>query len=221
MLGVNIFVFVLVLMFLVLVHEAGHMVAAKWCGMRVERFSIFFGRPVVKFTRGETEYGIGWLPLGGYVRISGMSRDEELAPELVPRAYYAAKTWKKIVVIAAGPAVNLVVAFLCFVLFFWIGVPGFGGIGVQDVKPGAPAASIGMVAGDRIVSVNGISATRESTALDALNAVRSNPGQPVVVRFVHGDSPTVITRRVVPTPTEVGGEGRALLGAALAFVACH
>ncbi len=219
MLGVNIFVFVLVLMFLVLVHEAGHMVAAKWCGMRVERFSIFFGRPVVKFTRGETEYGIGWLPLGGYVRISGMSRDEELAPELVPRAYYAAKTWKKIVVIAAGPAVNLVVAFLCFVLFFWIGVPGFGGIGVQDVKPGAPAASIGMVAGDRIVSVNGISATRESTALDALNAVRSNPGQPVVVRFVHGDSPTVITRRVVPTATEVGGETIGRIGVGLNEIA--
>ncbi|MBM3665387.1 MAG: peptidase M50, partial [Actinobacteria bacterium] len=79
-LGWNIVAFVLILMLLVLVHEAGHMVVAKWCGMRVERFSIFFGRPLAKFRRGETEYGIGWLPLGGYVKITGMTRDEGLPP---------------------------------------------------------------------------------------------------------------------------------------------
>ncbi|MEO2139780.1 MAG: site-2 protease family protein, partial [Thermoleophilia bacterium] len=95
-LGTNILAFIVILMFLVLVHEAGHMVVAKWCGMRVERFSIFFGRPWVRFRRGETEYGIGWLPLGGYVKITGMTRDEQLPPEVAPRAYYAAATWKKV-----------------------------------------------------------------------------------------------------------------------------
>ena len=79
-------------MVLVLVHEAGHMVVAKWCGMRVERFSIFFGRPIVSFTRGETEYAIGWLPLGGYVKISGMTVGEEIdprgrAPRVLRRAH--------------------------------------------------------------------------------------------------------------------------------------
>ena len=109
-LGLNIFWFVVILMGLVLVHEAGHMVVAKWCGMRVERFSIFFGRPIAKFQRGETEYGIGWLPLGGYVKITGMLRGEDVPPEVEPRAYYNMPAWKKIVTIAAGPAVNIVLA---------------------------------------------------------------------------------------------------------------
>ena len=215
MLGVNIIEFVLVLMFLVLVHEAGHMVAAKWCGMKVERFSIFFGRPLAKFTRGETEYGIGWLPLGGYVRITGMSRDEELAPEDVPRAYYAAKTWKKVVVIAAGPAVNLVVALLCFLIYFWVGTPGFGGIAIQDVQPAGPAATAGLVANDRLVSVNGISATDEATATAALNAVRESPGTPVVVRVTRPGSDAVITRTVTPRAVEVQGDTVGRIGVGL------
>ena len=216
MLGVNIVEFVLVLMFLVLVHEAGHMFAAKWCGMKVERFSIFFGRPFAKFTRGETEYGIGWLPLGGYVRITGMSREEELAPEDVPRAYYAAKTWKKVVVIGAGPAVNLVVAVLCFAIYFWVGIPGFGGIGIQDVKPGSPAAVAGLVAGDQLVSVNGISATGDgATASRALAEVQQNPGSPVVVRFTHAGSPTVVTKVVTPRATKTGSETIGRIGVGL------
>lgn len=80
---VNILVFVLILMVLILLHEMGHMVVAKMCGMRVERFSIFFGRPIWSFRRGETEYGIGWLPLGGYVAITGMTRDSLVERETV------------------------------------------------------------------------------------------------------------------------------------------
>jgi len=76
-------------------------VVAKWCGMRVERFSIFFGRPIAKFTKGETEYAIGWLPLGGYVKISGMTLGEQMPPEEAHRAYTAAPTWKKVATIAA------------------------------------------------------------------------------------------------------------------------
>ncbi len=72
---VNVIVFVAILMVLILLHEMGHMVVAKMCGMRVERFSIFFGRPLWSFRRGETEYGIGWLPLGGFVSITGMTRE--------------------------------------------------------------------------------------------------------------------------------------------------
>jgi regulator of sigma E protease len=63
-------------MALVLVHEMGHFFVARWCGMRVERFSIFFGKPLVHWTRGETQYRLGWLPLGGYVKISGMTPGE-------------------------------------------------------------------------------------------------------------------------------------------------
>ena len=73
---------------LIFLHEAGHFVAAKAVGMRVERFSLFFGPMPIKRTWGETEYGIGVIPLGGYVRITGMNPNEELSPEIAPRAYY-------------------------------------------------------------------------------------------------------------------------------------
>lgn len=180
---VQILSFVLILMGLILVHEWGHLYAAKRCGMRVERFSIFFGRPIVRFQRGETEYGIGWLPLGGYVKITGMSRDEEIPPELVPRAYYAAPTWKKIVTIAAGPAVNLVVAVLCFIVFFWIGPPtALVSSAVDRVETGTPAAAIGLAPGDRIVSVNGERAADGDVAA-VRDELRSSPGETVAVVY--------------------------------------
>ena len=178
----NIFWFVLVLMVLVLVHEAGHMLVAKWCGMRVERFSIFFGKPIWSFRRGETEYGIGWLPLGGYVKISGMTREEQIPPELVPRAYYSAATWKKVLTIAAGPAVNIVLAFFVFAGVYWIGVPdGPPTTTVAAVQADSPASSIGLRAGDRLLSVNDAQARGEPTVIQ--RELKANPGQVVTVRF--------------------------------------
>ena len=80
--------------------------------MRVERFSLFFGRTPLRFQRGETEYGIGWIPLGGFVKITGMNPQEEIPAEAQPRAYYRQPVWKRLVVIGAGPAVNIVLAFV-------------------------------------------------------------------------------------------------------------
>lgn len=205
MLGVNVFTFVLVLMFLVLVHEAGHMVAAKWCGMRVERFSIFFGKPWASFRRGETEYGIGWLPLGGYVKITGMTRDDELPPEVVPRAYYASRTWKKVVVIAAGPAVNLLVAFLCFAIYFWIGIPSFQSTSaVSAVTPGSPAAAIGLRAGDTMLSVNGVRASGQGGAERLRAELQGNPGRTVTVRYDHAGAQVTRTATLL----SVAGDGK-------------
>ncbi len=96
---------------LIILHEAGHFVVAKAVGMRVERFSLFFGPLVAKFQRGETEYGIGVIPLGGYVKITGMNPEEKIPPEAVARAYYNQPVWKRVVTILAGPFVNLVIAF--------------------------------------------------------------------------------------------------------------
>src|SRR5437660_8260118 len=104
---------------LIILHEFGHFAAAKAVGMRVERFSLFFGPLLVRFRRGETEYGIGPIPLGGYVRITGMNPHEEIPPEVVPRAYYNQPVWKRVVVILAGPAVNLVSAFFLIFGLIW------------------------------------------------------------------------------------------------------
>ena len=90
--------------------------------MRVEKFSLFFPPTLLSKKVGETEYAIGAIPAGGYVKISGMNPDEDLPEEVRDRAYHAQPVWKRIVVIAAGPAVNLVLAFLLlFVFFFAIG----------------------------------------------------------------------------------------------------
>ena len=97
---------------LVILHEAGHFFAAKAVGMRVERFSLFFPPLIARHKRGETEYAIGAIPLGGYVKITGMNPAEEIPPEHAHRAYYRQPVWKRIVVIAAGPAVNIVLAFV-------------------------------------------------------------------------------------------------------------
>ena len=89
---------------LILLHEFGHFAAAKAVGMRVERFSLFFPPHIARRTRGETEYAIGVIPLGGYVRITGMNPHEEIPEEVADRAYFRMPVWKRVVVIAAGPA---------------------------------------------------------------------------------------------------------------------
>jgi regulator of sigma E protease len=138
--------------FLIVIHEAGHFFAAKATGMRVERFFLFFPPKLVSTRRGETEYGIGAIPLGGFVKITGMNPDEELPPEVEARGYYRQPVWKRIVVIGAGPAVNIVLAFaILFVLAFNTYEPTQT---VDEVKRGTPAAAV-LHPGDRILAVDG------------------------------------------------------------------
>jgi regulator of sigma E protease len=139
---------------LVILHELGHFTAAKLVGMRVERFSLFFPPTLAKKKVGETEYCIGSIPAGGYVKITGMNPDEKLPDDVRDRAYHAQPVWKRIVVIAAGPAVNLVVAFvLLFAYFTFVGTESLTNkVGV--VEKGFPAATA-LKPGDEIISVDG------------------------------------------------------------------
>ena len=141
---------------LVILHELGHFVAAKAVGMRVERFSLFFPPLIWRWRPkgSETEYAIGAIPLGGYVKISGMSPHEELPPEVAPRAYLRQKVWKRIVVISAGPAVNIVLAFVILWGLYTLTTLVFTQPVVDKVTPGSPAAKV-LKPGDRIVSVDG------------------------------------------------------------------
>jgi regulator of sigma E protease len=137
---------------LIVLHEAGHFFAAKATGMRVERFFLFFPPKLVSIRRGETEYGIGAIPAGGFVKISGMNPDEELPPEARGRGYYDQPVWKRIVVIGAGPAVNIVLAF-AILFFLALGVDRANQT-VGEVFPDTPAAAK-LKAGDEIVAVDG------------------------------------------------------------------
>jgi regulator of sigma E protease len=137
---------------LIFFHELGHFTAAKAVGMRVERFALFFPPLIAKVRRGETEYGIGAIPLGGYVKITGMNPDEELPADVAPRAYYHQPVWKRIVVISAGPAVNLAIAFLLlFALSFGAREVTHS---VGEITKGKPAEGV-LSPGDRILSVDG------------------------------------------------------------------
>ena len=139
---------------LIILHELGHFTAAKAVGMRVERFALFFPPLVFRKKWGETEYAIGAIPLGGYVKLTGQNPHEEIAPELEHRGYFRQPVWKRIVVIAAGPAVNIVLAFLILFALVW-------SQGVREPTNrieaigAAPAKGV-LQAGDRLVEVDGV-----------------------------------------------------------------
>jgi regulator of sigma E protease len=138
---------------LIILHEGGHYAAAKATGMRVERFFLFFGPTLWSFRRGETEYGIKTIPLGGYVKITGMNPEEEVPEEHAHRAYFRQPVWKRIVVVAAGPVVNIVLAFaILFFVYFANAQQVDQKVG--EIRSGTPAAKV-LQPGDRILAVDG------------------------------------------------------------------
>ncbi len=159
---------------LIVLHEAGHFAAAKAVGMRVERFSLFFGRPLVSVRRGETEYAIGPIPAGGYVRITGMNPREEFSDDVAVRAYYRQPVWKRIVVIGAGPAVNVLLAFAILWVLFLANGTYVATHQVSDLQQ--PAARY-LQPGDRIVSVDGVGG--DLTAISAAVRRHTCAGRPV------------------------------------------
>jgi regulator of sigma E protease len=150
---------------LIILHEFGHFAVAKAVGMRVERFALFFPPLLFKVRRGETEYGIGAIPLGGYVKISGMNPQEieTMDPAIRHRAYYLQAPWKRIAVILAGPVANVIIAFLIFWILIMTGSHG-AAESLNTVQPSPAIASVerGQAAtgvlrpGDRVISVDGV-----------------------------------------------------------------
>src|ERR1043165_6973691 len=117
----------LALSILILLHEFGHFIAAKLFKVRVEKFYLFFnpGFSIFKFKRGETEYGLGWLPLGGYVKISGMI-DESMDSEAMkmpaqPWEFRSKPAWQRLIVMIGGVTMNVILAFFVYamILFTW------------------------------------------------------------------------------------------------------
>jgi regulator of sigma E protease len=172
---------ILGIVLLIVLHELGHFTVAKLVGMRVERFSLFFPPTIARFKRGETEYALGSIPAGGYVKITGMNPEEleDLDPEATRRAYYSQPPWRRIAVIVAGPGVNIVIAFVLFWVILYSGNitgstslnnldPSLNAIrtdtSVLAVEKGAAASGV-LRPGDRIVAIDGghvtVSSARE------------------------------------------------------------
>jgi regulator of sigma E protease len=147
----------LVIAALILLHEFGHYLVARLCGMRVNRFSIGFGPPILNFRpRGsETTFQVGALPLGGFVQIAGMDPHEALEPN--DTGSYAGKPlWQRAAVVVAGPGANYLVAAVLYAWLYGIGFPKpEAGTIIGDVAVGAPAARAGLRPGDRVLAING------------------------------------------------------------------
>lgn len=163
---------------LIIVHEGGHFLVARWCGMRVLRFSLGFGKPLLKWERKGTIYQIATVPLGGFVQIAGMNPQEEV-DQNDPAIYPNRPAWQRVLTIAAGPFANyLCASILVFIYFMAFGMPTQFKPGVAMVVAKQPAAVAGVQERDLFVSINGKPVTK---ATDVSTLVNEKPGQPVVM----------------------------------------
>src|SRR5436305_15074686 len=154
--------FVVSILLVILIHEAAHFGMAKLFKIKVEEFFVGFGPRLWSVRRGETEYGVKALPLGGYVRIAGMNPFQEPTPEAYPRTFGAKPAWQRALVIFAGPATHFVIAFFFFAL--WLGVygtysnhdPVVGEVARTVAGARSPAVEVGLRPHDQIVAVGSI-----------------------------------------------------------------
>ena len=148
--AITIALFILILGGLVVIHEVGHFVLARLFRIRVLEFGIGFPpRAKVLRDRGETLYTLNWLPIGGFVRLDGEDGESE-----DPRSFAVQRLWKKLVVLLAGVAMNLLVAFVIFFGIAWLATPQ-GGLTFAEVQAGSPAQAAGLQAGDTILEIDG------------------------------------------------------------------
>lgn len=148
--------FLLLLGIIIFVHEGGHFLVAKLFNVKVLTFSLGFGPKIAAFRRGETEYRVSWLPLGGYVRLGGETPEDSTGD---PRDFQCKPRWQRILVYLAGPAMNVILAVLLVAIVLMLGfpVPFLNEIPpvVGTVEAGSPAATAGLQPGDRVVEVKG------------------------------------------------------------------
>jgi regulator of sigma E protease len=198
----SILVAIVGLALLIVLHEGGHFLVARLCGMRVERFSIGFGNPIVSFKRGQTIYQIAPIPLGGFVQITGLNPHEEFDHN-DPYVYPNRPRWMRFAVLVAGPAANYLTACLLAVGIFM----GYGRFSstttVDEVLPGTPAEQVGLKRGDVLLEANGKTISKSYP----INVVIAEAkGAPVTVKVRRGEQPVVFT--ITPRKDKESGDYR-------------
>jgi regulator of sigma E protease len=196
-----------ILGFMILIHEFGHYAVAKLLGVRVEQFAIGFGKRIIGFRKGETEYRINAIPLGGYVKMSGENPMDDRTGD--PREFMSHSRWHRFLIAIAGPTMNILLAIVLLTGVFMFHSEYSTSMDepavVGGVEVDSPAAKIGIQPGDRIVKIDGIDnpTWEEVRKADALS-----PNQPLAVIFQRGNQR--FEKQVVPkkvTVNEVGYSG--------------
>lgn len=179
-LGQKVWWFLVVLGVLVAFHELGHFLAARWVGVKVLKFSLGFGPKLFGRQVGETEYLVSAVPLGGYVKLFGEDETEALTPEDRKRSFAHQSLSGKVLIVAAGPGFNFILAYVIF--FGWLStgsplfVPTFRDLSpdVEALLPGSPADRAGIKVGDRIIRVNERDISTRSELFDAVAKSRGH-----------------------------------------------
>jgi regulator of sigma E protease len=191
---------------IIVVHEAGHLLIAKAFNVRVLTFSIGFGKRLLGFNRGDTDYRLSAIPLGGYVRLDGENPDESSGD---PRQFMSKPRWQRVLVFLAGPAMNVVLSIGLFTVLFWVGIraPNLPAIApvIGAIDEGSPATRAGLQRGDLILAINGEPARSwQEVSL----ALLTSPDKPVALQVRRGERvfPATVVPKRVPRD-EVGDAG--------------
>jgi regulator of sigma E protease len=196
-----------VLGFMILIHEFGHYAVAKLLGVRVEQFAIGFGKRLVGFRRGETDYRINAIPLGGYVKMSGENPMDERTGD--PREFLSHSRWHRFLIAIAGPVMNILLAIVLLTTVYMVHYeyPVYldQQAVIEGVRKDSPAAAVGIQAGDRIAKIDDVT---NPTWDQVQPRVWLSPNQPLTVTIQRGDQflQKTLTPKAVTT-SEVGSAG--------------
>ncbi len=212
----NVFIFIAALLVVVMIHESGHFLTAKLFHFKATKFFVGFGPTLWSLTRGETEYGVKALPLGGFVKIVGMNPYEKIAPEDRPRSYPHKPRWQRAIVLVAGSATHWVVAFVVLVITaMTIGYPTnrptteVEGLTTRIGGTPTPASHLGLRPGDRIVGVGGTPADQWSQVSEY---IKSHAGERVQMRVERDGEVITLTTRLGTAIFDKGGDVVAYAG---------
>ncbi|MBC7792621.1 MAG: site-2 protease family protein, partial [Clostridia bacterium] len=188
----NLHWFLLFISILVFVHELGHFVLAKWCGVKVLKFSIGFGPRIISFTRGDTEYALSLLPLGGFVKMLGDTPGSEIPVGDADRAFNNKKVWQRAAIVAAGPMFNFGLALVIYFAMF-NGTQTYEDTRLGSVAVDGPAWRGGLRPGDKILTING---EKPRDYYELRELVGAKPNQDIAVDY---DRNGVVTNATVHT----------------------
>ncbi len=201
-----VFTFGLVIFF----HELGHLIAAKRMGVRVEKFSLGFGPEWLGFTKGGTRYAVSLIPVGGYVKMAGEHLGEKRKG--TPDEFLSQKWWRRILVVASGPAMNFILAIVIFSLMaFFVGImiPHYESTEVGSVIPEMPAEKAGMLEKDKIISIDG---KEVSDWKEMAEIIHSKPGEEISIKILRAKEEILL--KIIPQYDEVRGVGLIGIGPA-------